>query len=86
MRLANYWRDAFCHLDNSTMPTTFEIVSISTLAERLRTSQGRVRDVAAAMGIKPAGRIDGEDHFDEADAERIRKHLQTIHRRKAASK
>lgn len=57
------------------MLTTFEIVAESALAERLHESPGRVRDAAARLGIKRAGRINGEDHFDEADAARIRAYL-----------
>ena len=57
------------------MPATFEIVAVSALVERFRISEGRIRDAVPRLGIRRAGRINGEDHYDEADADRIGRFL-----------
>jgi hypothetical protein len=57
------------------MPATIEIVSIGQLAAWIQASPSRIRKAAEALGIQPAYRINGVEHFDEADGERICKFL-----------
>lgn len=51
--------------------STQSIVSIGKSAELLQAGMVRIRNTAAELGIKPALTINGIDHYDEADIERI---------------
>lgn len=50
---------------------TTSIVSIGKSAELLQAGMVRIRNTAAELGIRPALTINGIDHYDEADVERI---------------
>ena len=51
--------------------TSTSIVSIGKAAELLQAGMVRIRNTAADLAIRPALTINGIDHYDEADVERI---------------
>jgi len=57
------------------MGHTLDIMSLGHAAENLQATIGKIRRAAEAIGIRPSYCINGVDHFDEADVERIRAYL-----------
>lgn len=51
------------------------IIAIGHAAGLLQKMPDRIRQAAAAIGVQPAARINGVDHFDAADLDRIAAHL-----------
>jgi hypothetical protein len=47
------------------------LVSINTAACWLRSTPGRIRRLAAELGIEPAASINGVEHLAETDVERV---------------
>jgi hypothetical protein len=53
------------------------IHSIGHAAQLLQVMPGRITQAAKVLGIEPAARINGIDHYDESALERIGDHLRT---------
>lgn len=57
------------------MKATQSIYSIGQAAAMVRALPERIRSAAATLNLQPTLRINGVDHFTEADIERIGEHL-----------
>lgn len=55
---------------------TIAVVSIGQMACRIQQMPDVIREAALQLGIAPSMRLNGVDHFDESDLERIAEHLQ----------
>ncbi len=51
--------------------TATKIVSIGKACSLIQLTPQRIRQAAEALHVLPAIRINGVDHFDEADLERL---------------
>ena len=54
---------------------TTDLVSIGYAAQLLQAVPKRIREAAQALGIQPACRINGIDHYSEDDVQKIRKQI-----------
>ena len=52
------------------------ILSVGHAAALIQAMPHRIRDAARALGIEP-GRINGVEHFEEADVEKIAAYLRS---------
>jgi hypothetical protein len=51
------------------------IISIGKAVSIVHAMPARIREAAAALGIEPEMRINGAEHYAEADVERIAEYL-----------
>jgi hypothetical protein len=58
------------------------IISLVQLCSLCNAMPGRIERAANELGIRPAMRIDGRDHFTEADGQRILTHLKKAEKAK----
>jgi hypothetical protein len=56
------------------------IIAIGKAVSILHVMPGRIRAAAGELGITPAIKINGVEHFDETDVDRIGQHLEQSHR------
>jgi len=58
---------------------TFDVLSVGKIAATIQMTPARIQEVAALLGIAPAGRINGVAYFSSNDVERIAAHVRAVH-------